>query len=183
MSQSGCLRREAREKCLKCIKFLKCNRSVIIRIHHSLFYVNWKYPNISNRITNMRYVSNRDILQVWDRRTWWLQVLVRQWLVNDSANGVFRLLGIMSMIYLTIQLFDNYNTSDDLKIYNSVSVSGRTCVLCVSERKNTCSTPCGHLFCWECIFDSMRYQQSCPICREAFKPSRIILLQNYSWMV
>ncbi len=25
------------------------------------------------------------------------------------------------------------------------------CVLCLEERRNTSSTPCGHLFCWECI--------------------------------
>lgn len=29
--------------------------------------------------------------------------------------------------------------------------AGRNCTLCLEERTNTCSTECGHLFCWDCI--------------------------------
>lgn len=29
--------------------------------------------------------------------------------------------------------------------------ASRTCTLCLEERTDTCSTECGHLFCWSCI--------------------------------
>lgn len=29
--------------------------------------------------------------------------------------------------------------------------AGRNCTLCLEERTDTCSTECGHLFCWSCI--------------------------------
>ena len=29
--------------------------------------------------------------------------------------------------------------------------AGRNCTLCLEERTNSCSTECGHLFCWDCI--------------------------------
>lgn len=28
---------------------------------------------------------------------------------------------------------------------------GRNCTLCLEERTDSCSTECGHLFCWNCI--------------------------------
>lgn len=29
--------------------------------------------------------------------------------------------------------------------------TGRNCTLCLEERTDSCSTECGHLFCWNCI--------------------------------
>jgi len=29
--------------------------------------------------------------------------------------------------------------------------AGRNCTLCLEERTDSCSTECGHLFCWNCI--------------------------------
>ena len=29
--------------------------------------------------------------------------------------------------------------------------AGRHCTLCLEERTDSCSTECGHLFCWSCI--------------------------------
>jgi peroxin-10 len=29
--------------------------------------------------------------------------------------------------------------------------AGRNCTLCLEERTDSCSTECGHLFCWSCI--------------------------------
>ncbi|XP_022904231.1 peroxisome assembly protein 10-A-like [Onthophagus taurus] len=159
------LKDEARRFILKNIKFVKNNKELFIRLHQSLFYINGAYYNISNRLTSIRYV------------------LVRQWLQNDAATQSFSILGKISFFYTIFCLIRNYiNEGNNLltETLFDVAENGKICVLCTENRHNTCSTLCGHLFCWTCIFDSLKFQKACPICREIINPSRIIFLQNYS---
>uniref|UniRef100_A0A0E9WTM6 RING-type E3 ubiquitin transferase n=1 Tax=Anguilla anguilla TaxID=7936 RepID=A0A0E9WTM6_ANGAN len=41
------------------------------------------------------------------------------------------------------------------------------------------TTPCGHLFCWECITEWCNTKAECPLCREKFQPQRLVYLRNY----
>lgn len=101
---------------------------------------------------------------------------------DDVASSSIRFLGIVSLLYVLYNLVKNYIYQDSI-IKENVSYasdSSKVCILCVESRKNTCTTFCGHLFCWQCIYDSLKHQQSCPICREPINPSRIAFLQNYA---
>ncbi|KAJ8931509.1 hypothetical protein NQ314_015582 [Rhamnusium bicolor] len=164
--QSTTLTQDAKSVLLRCIDFVKEQRLMLTRIHHSVFYIRGKYYNISNRIMGIHYV------------------LLRQWLQDDSFTGSFNILGNLSLFYILFnyvhQLLTNrknINVSENIT-YSSI-VSKKICVLCAEHTKSPCATPCGHIFCWNCIYDSLSYQKSCPICRENVNPSRIIFLQNY----
>jgi len=39
----------------------------------------------------------------------------------------------------------------DITSISATSRGSRTCTLCLEERTDSCSTECGHLFCWNCI--------------------------------
>ena len=53
------------------------------------------------------------------------------------------------------------------------------CALCMGERTATSATPCGHLFCWECIVKWCQERAECPLCRQPAPPQSVVLLSHY----
>ncbi|KAK5650709.1 hypothetical protein RI129_001738 [Pyrocoelia pectoralis] len=163
IKNSKSLTHNARIKLINLINYLKENKVVLLRLHYSIFYIYGKYYNVSNRMLGIKYI------------------LLRQWLQDDSSTQSFNILGKASLVYLVYVLMRGiYLQRDDVDESTIRSYSNSAvCSLCTENRKDTCATSCGHLFCWKCIYESLNYQQFCPICREVIHPSRIIHLQNY----
>lgn len=163
IKNSKSLTHNARIKLINLVNYLKENKVILLRLHYSIFYIYGKYYNVSNRMLGIKYI------------------LLRQWLQDDSSTQSFKILGKASLVYLVYVLIRGiYLQRDDVDESTMRSYSNSAvCSLCTESRKDTCATSCGHLFCWKCIYESLNYQQFCPICREVIHPSRIIHLQNY----
>ncbi|KAK1226993.1 peroxisome biogenesis factor 10 [Marasmius sp. AFHP31] len=56
--------------------------------------------------------------------------------------------------------------------------ASRNCTLCLEERTDTCSTECGHLFCWNCIIGWGREKAECPLCRQSLSLTCLLPIYN-----
>lgn len=104
----------------------------------------------------------------------------------DNSSKAIRWLGKASFFYLIFTIFTNlydvYNSEESVETdrKHSTQISQASdCFICAETLSNSTALPCGHVYCWDCTFNSMRYGGKCPICRENIHSSRIILLQNY----
>jgi peroxin-10 len=169
------LRPEIRSKLLFYAGVMKDLIPYLHRLHKGIFYLDGNYYHISKRFTGVKYI------------------LVRQWLKAEVSHSGFKILGVISLLYLLLLAVHTcvsrlklQPASGDILAVRDVELtepetmgSQLRCTLCLETRKNTSVTPCGHLFCWNCILEWVQTQQICPLCRERVMPSRVVLLQNY----
>ncbi|KAK7794727.1 hypothetical protein R5R35_009618 [Gryllus longicercus] len=153
----------------KKIFIMKEALSVLEIIRNGFFYLTGSFYDIAMWTTGIHYV------------------LVRPWLRDEKVSNYFRLLGLITLSHAVFSAIDKWHKvqrvcNEEMNTESVVSEktdSNMYCYLCMEKRKNSSATPCGHLFCWNCIIDSVRVKPVCPLCRERVLPSRVALLKNY----
>ena len=139
---------------------------LIEMLHLVVFYRHGSYYHLSKRIVGVRYIPLRRT--AGDKLDY--KVIAQLSLANFCIN-------IISQI---LPSFTNAKYSEMHEFEDDKSEgTGNQCSLCLHKRRNSCCTPCGHVFCWKCLHGSNNIITECPMCRCALTPSQLIPLINY----
>lgn len=166
--------------------------STTSQLHLALFYIQGIFYHIGKRITSIRYLMIRYgpesgrasgykilgwllmfqiVLKVlmWGWRLWkWKQ---RRSRVDTGVNQSEETGGLLFTVA----------TSAEQQIGNSSNETQPQvkCPLCLEICRSISATPCGHLFCWECVAEWVSERVECPVCRASVEPQQLVCLQHF----
>lgn len=151
----------------------------IYKLHLGLFFLKGMFYEISKRFTKIRYIFARQP-QNHD--------------INYNRIGQILLLQIaLQFIQFVLKLLIDFRKRNQPKktVRSQESISDENddqenvneneiCGLCYDKRRSPSVTPCGHLFCWECIIKNCLIKPECPQCRQFCPARKVVRLRNFN---
>jgi peroxin-10 len=163
------------------LRILKHYMSFLGQLHLALFYLQGTFYHVSKRILGIYYLLVRRSFANHDaasRRI--LKYLMWISVINSFLVGIKDSISYARIPKTKQTVSDSSFSREDSATTSISSDQTKRCTLCLETRQNPSVTPCGHIFCWDCIMDCLRTKHECPVCREQFPPSRIVPLQNFT---
>jgi len=151
----------------------------IYKLHLGLFFLKGMFYELSKRFTKIRYIfvkqpQNHDISY-------------------NKIGQILLLQMLLQFVQFAVKLgVDFHNRNKPKKPFRSSQENtseenegedvneNEICGLCYEKRKNPSVTPCGHLFCWDCIVKNCVIKPECPQCRQFCPARKVVRLRNFN---
>uniref|UniRef100_A0A1I8A5S8 RING-type E3 ubiquitin transferase n=1 Tax=Steinernema glaseri TaxID=37863 RepID=A0A1I8A5S8_9BILA len=151
---------------------------LITVVHMAIFYLNGTFYNISKRLSGIQYLSMRPQTNILASKLYTFLGYV------SALQSAFTIATALYSLATSKAVPDEGRPRTSSKTRQSFfSTSTFKCPICL-ESAPPATTPCGHVFCWNCIIehahngDSSEGLSPCPQCRSLFHPNRVVPLLN-----
>lgn len=156
---------------------------VALRLHLAGFYIFSAYRHVSDRCARLRYVSVAD-RPYRDFSYWYLGILLAAQAAGELCSW-----------YVQWRRQKTEAAADKAATAAVYAASGRgarsipatpasserapLCNVCFCPAECATCTPCGHIYCWECIASWCAIKATCPLCRSVALPQQLLPLRHY----
>lgn len=106
---------------------------------------------------------------------------------NDDDNTIYHISALPISVECQKTIIENPQLSSDIPnnviatISNCKPVALVTmCSICLQVANQTTCTPCGHMFCWDCIYQETIRSSTCANCRQVCHPSKLLRCHQFA---
>jgi len=163
----------------------------LFKLHLAVFFIDGLYLQLSKRLTSIQYIfvrkpqdhglnfSNIGRLMLIQIAIEVIKFFYKSYKAYIKHKN--KLKNKKSPLKRSQSDFNDLDAGQDDRSQELENVDeSKVCPLCFDVRKNTACTPCGHLFCWDCIMKNCLLKEECPQCRKICKPNKIIQMRNFA---